>query len=145
MNNLLNTNELTNGTIIISVVTSFPILKHYGVIYIENNELFILHNSPTLINEFGGNILKEKLNDFLIDRKIIGIEKHNIHFNILKENYETLKLKKFNLLEFNCETFVNIITNSKTSKNVLFKTVTVITILLLYGSSNSKRDKINKP
>jgi hypothetical protein len=107
--------------------TSLPFCVHYGFLI---NDV-VVHNTPGMKNEFGGNIVTQKYEDFKKERKIYDVLNVNVKpqkvFNYAKRH----ESKKFNALTYNCQQFANdVITGVKyssiLSRAVLFLIVGTI-------------------
>ena len=72
-----------------------------------NGRLCVFHNTPTLKNKFGGNVVCQSVDDFLKNRKFIKKENCNISTNEILQNFNEVKNKKWDAYNFNCETYVN--------------------------------------
>ena len=103
----MNENNFQSGQIVKASVNSFPLIFHYGIILKDNNQVFIIHNSPDAVNLYGGNVLISLLSDWLTTRKIVSIQSTNLTNEQINYKYEELKARKYNFLTFNCEHFID--------------------------------------
>ena len=96
------------GDIITADIKSLPIVKHRAIVVTnELNEPLFYHNTPTQKNKFGGNVICDNLQDFMVGRKIYRIEHTKIKKSDVLQVFEKCKHNKFNLLGFNCYDFVD--------------------------------------
>lgn len=83
--------------------SALPFCVHYGFL-IDN---LVIHNTPGMENNYGGNIVAQSFDDFKKERKIFEIEDIDIKpqkvFDYANEN----KTRKFNYLTYNCQQFAN--------------------------------------
>jgi len=126
---------MNEGTIITTSV-NIPGVQHLGITIILNGTLHVIHNTPTRKNIFGGNIVVEPLNEFLIGRKITNQVHTYITTNFIVQRAFDVSAIKFDAYSFNCEHFIEYVTsfkiNPKQAEQVKFNlAVTVLCSLLL--------------
>jgi hypothetical protein len=94
-----------SGQLIRSEVDSFPMLKHFGVIYVEDNgQVKVMHNTPTT----GGTEITS-MEDFTSDRTVVDITNSPLMYlsnNELKERYLNCS-GNFDVVRYNCEHFID--------------------------------------
>jgi hypothetical protein len=117
--NIGNLQNIKTGDILTASVKSLPFILHKGVAVNKNNVITIYHNTPMYSNTFGGNIVSENINDWLKSRKIVHIKNSLISEKKLNEFLELNKYKKFNIMTFNCEHFVNLVKIGKSKSEQL--------------------------
>ena len=93
--------------IIYTNCTNIPFCFHVAVTCMYNGKVFVFHNTPTLKNKFGGNVVCQSIEDFLKDRKINKSRDCKINLNNILQNFDEVKYKKWDGYNFNCETYVN--------------------------------------
>lgn len=96
----------SEGDIIYTTCSGLPACYHVGVVVADKGRLCVYHNTPTLKNNWGGNVVAQPLEDFLIDRKVIKIVKAGIQPDIVKQHAFDNRFKKWEVF-YNCEDFVN--------------------------------------
>lgn len=99
----MNTGEVIKA----KVLGGLPFRFHYGIVLIENNETFVLHN-PYMMHP-----LKTPYNEFFQSRVLqtnFG-QLGSSDPSVLMEKFNHVKDKKYNLLTFNCEDFINYMTD----------------------------------
>jgi hypothetical protein len=79
----------------------------------------VFHNTPSKTNGYNGNVICESLYKFLSDRKINAIYPTNIPTEKILQNFNQVKNKKYNALNFNCETYINQLINGNTGTTQL--------------------------
>jgi hypothetical protein len=125
---------MIEGTIITTTV-NVPGVKHLGISILLDNEIYIVHNTPGTKNIFGGNVIIESYSNFLIGRKIKSF-KHTLLTteHIINKTFDVSSIK-FDSVTFNCEHFIEYVSNglieAKQAKNVKFKIAIVILASLL--------------
>lgn len=72
-----------------------------------NGKLCVFHNTPTLENNFGGNVICQTIEQFLQNRKLKSFADCNITTGEILENFENVKFLKWKSYTFNCETYIN--------------------------------------
>lgn len=100
-----NTGDIIYAT---SAPPGIRFIGHKGIISVENNEVFIYHNTPMKNNEFGGSSIKETLTEFkAAGREIKKVEVSGLSGEEIKTRFDETKHKKFNWIIWNCDQFVN--------------------------------------
>lgn len=102
--------DIKPGNILI-VTTNLPFVKHIGICVTLNNELYVLHNTPSKFNVYGGNVIFEPLTEFMNQRKILKIIECYISNEFIVSNSMMYKFHKWDAKFFNCENFINYIAN----------------------------------
>jgi len=107
---------------------------HYGVILVEDDEVYVLHNA----RERGA--VKETLDKFLKDREIYEILPSNLEQLSNKDillRFEHCK-SRWDVLNFNCEHFVDCMTNRNRNSEQLLKFIVFSTIIILLIKSKDE-------
>jgi hypothetical protein len=98
--------RLTTGDVIYTSCVGLPFCYHLGIVYDNGKNKVIYHNAPHNINKFGGSIVAEKYEDFILERQIIKI----VRTGATKENIINASNKcredVWDTFHFNCEEFV---------------------------------------
>ena len=75
--------------------------------------MYIYHFQPDRKNKSGGNLLRDKLKDYIKGKEIISVVKSNIDESEIRQVLEKLKKEKYNVFSNTCEHFVNFIKEKK--------------------------------
>ncbi len=102
---------LRTGDIITASIPSLPFIPHKGILVIINGKGKIYHNTPTLCNVNGGNIVSQPIEDFLKGREILNIEPTGFNSDYINAKTYPLKNKPFDLFSFNCLDYINNLKN----------------------------------
>ncbi|MDF1858368.1 MAG: lecithin retinol acyltransferase family protein [Candidatus Pelagibacter bacterium] len=105
--------NLKTGDLVKVKADLLPFLYHYGVTVKDEDEMYIYHFQPDRKNKLGGNLLREKLKDYIKGKEIISVVKSNIDESEIRQVLEKLKKEKYNVFSNNCEHFVNFIKEKK--------------------------------
>lgn len=99
----MNTGEVIKA----KVIGGLPFRFHYGIILMENDSVFVLHN-PYMMQP-----VKTSWDDFFKTRILTQNfgQLGSSDPAILLEKFNAVKDKKYNLLIFNCEDFINYMTD----------------------------------
>ncbi len=128
----MTTRNLQTGDLVKARVKKLPWIFHYGFILVrESGEIHIIHNTPRTKNERGGNLVIDDIEDFKKTRTIEKISKTKVTNGKLKELIETKANKPFNLLTWNCEHPIYLLTDGTPRSPQLFSHIWFIVILLL--------------
>lgn len=96
----------TTGDFVTARVEGYPFLFHRGIIVVEEDgEVFIYHNTPMLKNQVGGNIVREKIEDWVHTRDIMSVESTDMTKEYIQEESARHAHKKFDTVSWNCEAF----------------------------------------
>ena len=100
---------------------------HYGVILVEGDYIYVLHNS----RERG--VVKDDIEFFLKNREIADVIPSNLE-NISNKDillrFEHCK-SNWDVLNFNCEHFIDCMTNRNRNSEQLLKFIVFSTIIIL--------------
>ena len=102
--------NLRPGDVLI-VTTNISIVKHVGVCVVIHESMYVLHNSPSKINKFGGNVVLEQIDVFMQDRNVLQIIQTNCTSKYLLEKSLPYIYNRWDAKIFNCENFINDVTN----------------------------------
>ena len=108
-----------------------PILYHYAIVEKQGDRLYIYHLQTDKINSNGGNLICEPLDTYIKGKDIISVTKSNLGSKDLTQMYEALKGYKYDFINFNCEHYVNFVTDKKLVSNQVFRWGSVIAIGVL--------------
>jgi hypothetical protein len=123
--------KLETGDLIKLKVDVLPILYHYAIVEKQDDKLYIYHLQTDKINSNGGNLICEPLDTYIKGKDIISVTKSNLGSKDLTQMYEALKGYKYDFINFNCEHYVNFVTDKKLVSNQVFRWGSVIAIGVL--------------
>jgi hypothetical protein len=121
--------KLKTGDLIKITAKSNPFIFHYGIVEKNLEGLFIIHTHPDKVNSKGGNTVREPLEKLMRGRNIISVEKTNLKTEDIEKLYQELEKYKYDIINFNCEHFVNFAKN----KNYVSPQILRMTSVLLIG------------
>jgi len=102
---------LKTGDVVKTTCHDIPFCYHLGVCVIEEGEPMIYHCTPSEKNEIGGNVICETFTDFMKMgdkvRDLIEVYSSNLNTHQIKRYAERNKDKKWDAMQYNCETFIN--------------------------------------
>ena len=108
--------NITPNNVLITNCTNLPLCFHVAITCMYNGELCVFHCTPSKSNIYGGNVVCERLDQFLKDRKIKSVYYVDVPVIEIVKNFNQVKYKKWDPLNFNCETYINqLISNNKGS------------------------------
>lgn len=108
-----------------------PMCYHIGIAVEENGVMCIYHNTPTITNKYGGNIVCQPVDEMLKTRKITKILSGKLNCPDVVRAYSFKnREKRWNALSFNCEDFVYDIWKCK--KVSPFRNTVIATCVLLW-------------
>lgn len=99
--------KFTHGDMVQVNCSNLPFCYHLGIVTNENGRLYVYHNTPTLQNSYGGNIIRQPIEDFLKGRAYIGKKNIPVDMQHLKRYIWNNRQRKWHLGQFNCIRFVD--------------------------------------
>lgn len=111
--------NIQGNNILITNCINLPLCFHVGITCLYNGEMCVFHNTPSKTNGYGGNVICEPLYKFLSNRKINSIYQTNILTEKIVKNFSEVKNKKWDALNFNCESYINQLMNGDTGTTQL--------------------------
>lgn len=115
----MENDKYTTGDIVYSTAAppTLGLLGHRGIISVEDDTLYIYHNTPIANNEWGGSTIKDTIEDYRNKGREIKKVKHsNLTENEIKARFEEIKGKKFNWISWNCDQFINYMISGENKK-----------------------------
>jgi hypothetical protein len=110
------------------------LLLHKAIVFRDNGQLLLLHNTAKAQNEWGGNVIFDTPERFFASRTLLHCKPTKLTDAEIKAKYEQLKYRKFNVLTFNCEHFISLVTaQKKRSPQILFWSVFLTVIFMFSG------------
>jgi len=126
---LIKSENYNNGDVVKAKANI--LLNHYAIFFKDiDGEAKLIHNTPLK------SVVIDKWDDFFKEREFISIQKSlisGIELNKLMDKYNLLKVKKYNLFNYDCEDFISEITGNeiKIKQITKFINLSVIGTLLL--------------
>lgn len=109
---------------------------HAGIISVENDVPYIFHNDPHNINKIGGSIQRDRLDEYLKDKRIIEIYDSCTTTEQIHRKARELWGKKFNWITFNCENFIYEVTGTRLKRGIIHVgekiIITMMTITIFF-------------
>lgn len=103
--------NLKTGDVIKTTCHNIPMCFHVGVCVVEKDEVHIYHCTPSTTNSKGGNVVCQTLTEFMKlgdnVREMIDVYSTNLKEHQIKKYSERNADKKWDAIEYNCETFIN--------------------------------------
>jgi hypothetical protein len=101
---------MKNGTVLFTT-TNVPMVVHVGVCIVLNGSVYVLHNTPTKKNNFGGNVIIDPLQEFLQNRYILNRIETFLTADYIVHKCANVYRRKWDAKLFNCEDFINYVTD----------------------------------
>lgn len=100
--------EIRHGDILVTTCEGIKIpCQHLAIVFYECGEYWVFQNTPSKFNAWGGNIVQQRLDDFLKERKVKQVIKAKMDIACVKRyNHENRELR-WHVLKYNCEDYVN--------------------------------------
>lgn len=119
------------------------ILFHQGIILVENDKVYVVHNTPMQTNKYGGNIVKETLEEFTTGakREFKKVERSTITKERLYDVIKETKTEDFNYLHFNCEQFVHYTKTGEIKSHQTRRTLVIILMTLIFSGYMSWKNQ----
>jgi hypothetical protein len=92
---------------IIKTTCHIPMCFHLAVIYVIDDKVYVFNNAPSKSNVFGGNIVFQPIEEFLSDRRLIETYSSPLTERDILNYTNTNKKRKWDDINYNCETYVN--------------------------------------
>jgi len=103
--------DIKPNNVIITNCVGIPMCFHIAVVCLYNGVLCVFHCTPTKTNVYGGNVICERLDQFLSNRKVKKMYPANVPMEKIIKNFDQVKYNKWDALNFNCETYINQLVN----------------------------------
>lgn len=132
--------KLETGDLVKVKAEILPIIYHYGIIEKQGDKLFIYHNQPDKINPKGGNLICEPFENFIKGKDILEVKKTKLDSTDLHKMYEALSGFKYHFVGFNCEHYINFVTDRKPISNQVYRwtAIGLIGFMVYYLLKNNK-------
>jgi hypothetical protein len=99
---------LCDGDVLLTTCANLRIpCWHPAIILIENGAAYAYNNTPVATNSFGGNVVRQPLDEFLKNRRILRLVKADLDADFVREYSYGLRFERWNAASFNCEDYVN--------------------------------------
>jgi len=112
--------ELVTGQIIKASVNRFPLIKHFGIVLVWNNEYYVMHHSPGQGLHITSNQKPkiELLSDYLTLRTLQDFSNSilmEMDVDAIVERQQLICDYEYNLFSQNCEHFINCMVGEKST------------------------------
>ncbi len=86
---------------------------HRAIVLYEQGGWWVYQNTPSMMNEFGGNIVRVPIEDFLNGRKVFKVINARLDADCVRACSWKNRERKWRSIGFNCEDYVNEIESGK--------------------------------
>lgn len=114
----MNIDKLREGDILFSDCVGHELCQHLGIVYKKGDKVYVFHNAPTNLNQFGGTIISEPYSDYKKMRDITKVVRTNATNQKILEICKRHKYEVWDSMYFNCEDFVNEIVYGERESNI---------------------------
>lgn len=125
--------NINDGDIIYTSCTGLPLCYHVGIVFRKNDSLVVYNCTPNVKNQYGGNVVIQEFDSFMIDRKFIKTVPSDNCLDFVHEYSYANRFQKWDALRYNCEDYVNEINQGKKSSPLrnTWQTALVIGLIVL--------------
>lgn len=111
---------------------NIPIANHYGIMFNENGIDYVLHNTPSK-NNANGNVIIETYPEFIKGRTLLSKNFLDISIPQIKEYAYKNMGKKWDSIDYNCETLKNEIITGNSGSTIMSRIIgiSIIGLILL--------------
>ncbi len=111
--------KLKSGIVIISEwLPEFSFFRHAGIVSVENDIPYVYDNDPeNKFNNEGGSVNKVLLSEYLKTQKVIEYYDSGLSSDEIRDRVKKYLGVKFNWITFNCETFIEKVTEKPIKRN----------------------------
>jgi len=102
---------------------NIPLCKHYGVLFRENGIDYVLNNTPTKKNNVKGNVIIETYPEFIKGRTLLSKNFLDITIPQIKEYAYKNMYKKWDSVDYNCETLKNEIITGNSGNTIMTRII----------------------
>ena len=112
---------------------NIPIANHYGIMFNENGIDYVLHNTPSKKNNANGNVIIETYPEFIKGRTLLSKNFLYISIPQIKEYAYKNMGKKWDSINYNCETLKNEIITGNSGSTIMSRIIgiSIIGLILL--------------
>lgn len=99
---------ISNGVYVIKTYGfEYKQIYHFGILIVNDSERYVYHNSPdNELNDYGGSIRRDEIDEFLVKYKIINITKTSLTEDLVQFRTSKLLGFKYHVVKFNCNSYV---------------------------------------
>lgn len=117
----------------------YPMISHIGIVVVEDeNNAFIYHNTPTMCNEYNGNIVCEPIKNWLNNRIVLSVQKSGLDKDMIIELSNDLATEPYDVFMWNCEHYISYLKNGvKKSPQIAFF-ILLLVLFLVFWLINKK-------
>jgi hypothetical protein len=101
--------DIRHGDILVTACYPFPGVpcQHRAIVFLECGEWWVFQNTPGLFNRWGGNIVQQRLEEFLENRKVWKVINAKMDIDCVRRYNHENRERRWHVLLFNCEDYVN--------------------------------------
>ncbi len=122
---------LKTGDILEARVIKFPLIAHIGVVIAENDTVVVYHNTPKGLNNIGGSIHINTIDDWIKTRTMLSITHTDMTAEYIKGLSKKNMKRRFDLFKFNCEHYAYMLKDGKPRSPQLWRWIITTAIVLL--------------
>jgi hypothetical protein len=117
----LTQKDVRTGVVLIAKwLPEFSYWRHAGIISIEEGKAYVYDNDPdNPINGLGGSVQRGTLEEYLKERAVMEFYDSGATSEQIQKRAQQVWHKKFNWVNFNCETFIKQVTGVPIKRTVL--------------------------
>ena len=112
---------------------NIPLANHYGILFNQNGIDYVLHNTPSKKNNSNGNVIIETYPEFIKGRTLLSKNFLDITIPQIKEYAYKNMAKKWDAVDYNCETLKNEIITGNSGTTIVTRIIgiSIIGLILL--------------
>lgn len=118
------------GDILKTNCHNIPMCYHLAICVKDVDDVYVWHCTPSKENKFGGNIVCQKLTEFLSDREVQEVYKSSVDAVNISDYAHNNKNVKWDAVQYNCETFINKVTNNGAETTQLARILVVSSLIV---------------
>jgi hypothetical protein len=125
--------KIKQGDIVYGNCVDHPYVPyHVGIVYDDGKNKFIYHNTPDLLNKYGGNVVATSYDKFMEGRVLKQIRRSNVSNEEILKVARKCATEQYDSMFFNCEDFILEITDGKRRSDVrdAYKIVFLTAVIL---------------
>ena len=102
---------------------NIPLANHYGILFNQNGIDYVLHNTPSKKNNSNGNVIIETYPEFIKGRTLLSKNFLDISIPQIKEYAYKNMGKKWDAVDYNCETLKNEIITGNSGTTIITRII----------------------
>jgi hypothetical protein len=109
--------------LLITDCINIPLANHYGILFNQNGIDYVLHNTPSKKNNSNGNVIIETYPEFIKGRTLLLKNFLDISIPQIKEYAYKNMGKKWDSVDYNCETLKNEIITGNSGTTIMTRII----------------------